>query len=113
MQPTTHTAEPTRSLRRATEGRMIAGVCAGLADYFDVDVVLVRIVVAVLALIGGIGLPLYLAAWLLVPEEETDTSIAEHLIRDVRSPHDWPAHVRAFQGSDGDQDGGGHDVRAS
>lgn len=62
---------------------MIAGVCAGLADYFDVDVVLVRVAVAALALAAGVGVPLYLAAWLLVPDEDTDESVAERLLHDI------------------------------
>ncbi len=99
-----------QALRRASDGRMIAGVCAGLADYFDIDVVVVRVAVAVLALVGGVGVPLYLAAWLLVPEDETDESIAERLLRDGRGHTDWTPSVhhagRAGQG-------GTNDARAS
>ena len=80
---------------------MLGGVCAGIADCFDVDVVLVRIAVAVLALAGGVGVPLYLAAWLLVPEEGTDESIAERLLHDVRGPNHWTPHVHAGQGGEG------------
>ena len=77
---------------------MIAGVCAGLADYFDVDVVLVRIVVVVLALFAGIGVPLYLAAWLLVPEEGADESIAEQLLEDARGHGRWTPRVHHGEG---------------
>ena len=59
---------------------MLAGVAGGLADYFDVDPVIVRIGLLVLALVGGLAVPLYLAAWLLIPEEGTDTSVAEDLL---------------------------------
>ncbi len=59
---------------------MLAGVAGGLADYFDVDPVVVRIGLLVLALMGGLAVPLYLAAWLLIPEEGTDTSVAEDLL---------------------------------
>lgn len=48
---------------------MLAGVCGGLADYFGVDVTLIRVVFVVLAVMGGAGLVIYLAMWLLVPEE--------------------------------------------
>jgi len=67
-------------LRRAVRGRLLGGVAAGVADYFDVDVVVVRIAFVALALVGGIGVPLYLAAWLIVPDEETGESVAEHLL---------------------------------
>jgi phage shock protein PspC (stress-responsive transcriptional regulator) len=52
---------------------MIAGVAAGFADYLDVDVVVVRIAFVVLAALGGTGVWLYLAAWLLMPPDTDDT----------------------------------------
>jgi phage shock protein PspC (stress-responsive transcriptional regulator) len=58
---------------------MVAGVAAGLADYLEVDPSTVRIAFAVLALVGGVGVPLYLAAWLLLPEEGAELSIGEEL----------------------------------
>lgn len=70
----------TRGFRRAVQGRLVGGVAAGLAEYFDVDVVLVRIAMVALALLGGLAVPLYAAAWLLVPEEGSDESIAERLV---------------------------------
>ena len=59
---------------------MVAGVAAGLADYFDVDPTLVRIGFVVLACLGGLAVPLYLAGWLLIPDEDTDQSVAEELL---------------------------------
>lgn len=86
MEPTTaahHTpgVAAIRSLRRATGDRLVAGVAGGLAEYLDVDVVLVRVAIVAVALLGGLAVPLYLAAWLLVPEEGGDESIAERLLR--------------------------------
>jgi phage shock protein PspC (stress-responsive transcriptional regulator) len=69
-----------RQLRRSFEGRMVAGVAAGVARYFDVDVVVVRIALVALTLMAGIGVPLYAAAWLLVPDEESELSVADHLL---------------------------------
>jgi phage shock protein PspC (stress-responsive transcriptional regulator) len=63
-------------LRRSIDGRMIGGVAAGLAAHFALEVTLVRAALVVLAILGGAGLALYLAAWLLIPEEGTDRSIA-------------------------------------
>lgn len=59
---------------------MVAGVAAGLAVHFDLDVAIVRIAIVVLACVGGLGLPLYLAAWLLLPEEGSDQSVLESLL---------------------------------
>lgn len=82
------TEEPTPTtrpiLRRPANGRLLAGVAAGLADYFGIDVVIVRIVIATLALFGGAGVGLYLAAWLLIPEEGCKESVASDLLRDLR-----------------------------
>jgi phage shock protein PspC (stress-responsive transcriptional regulator) len=71
-------------LRRAYEGRLIAGVCAGLADYLAIDVTLVRVAFVVLAFAGGAAVPAYLACLLLIPEEGSDQSIAGSLLDAVR-----------------------------
>ena len=71
-------------LRRAVNGRMVAGVCAGIADYLGVDVTLVRVAFAVFTFLGGAGIPAYLACLLLIPEEGHDQSIAGDLIDSVQ-----------------------------
>ena len=58
-----------RRLLRSREDRMIGGVCGGLGRYFNVDPILFRIGMVVLAVVGGAGLLLYLAGLLLVPSE--------------------------------------------
>jgi len=71
----------TKILVRSRKGRMVAGVCAGLADYFGMDVTLVRVIVAVIAVItGGVGVLAYLAAWAIIPDEGEKTSIADNLV---------------------------------
>ena len=67
-------------LHRRRGGRMLGGVAVGLADYFDVDPVLVRVGFVVLTFVGGLAVPLYLAGWALIPDEDTDTSIAEDIL---------------------------------
>jgi phage shock protein C len=67
-------------LRRAVDGRMLAGVCAGLADYLAVDVTVVRVAFGVLTFLGGAGIPAYLACLLLIPEEGSDESVAGSLL---------------------------------
>jgi phage shock protein C len=58
-----------KKLVRPRNGRKIAGVCLGFAEYFDLDVTLVRIVWAVCALFGAFGAVAYGAAWIVMPEE--------------------------------------------
>lgn len=57
----------TERLYRSDREKMIGGVCGGLADYFSVDVTLVRLIVVVAAFAGGVGFLAYLAAWVIVP----------------------------------------------
>src|ERR1700683_4595173 len=71
----------TKSLVRSRKGRMVAGVCAGLADYFGMDVTLVRVIVAVIAVItGGVGVLAYLAAWAIIRDEGEKTPFADNLV---------------------------------
>ncbi|HEX4126001.1 MAG TPA: PspC domain-containing protein [Acidimicrobiales bacterium] len=72
-------------LHRAGQGRMLAGVASGLADFFDVDPTIVRIAFVALAFLGGLAVPLYLAGWLLIPDEYSDTSVAEELLARERA----------------------------
>jgi phage shock protein PspC (stress-responsive transcriptional regulator) len=67
---------PTR-LRRDMDHRMLGGVAAGLALYLDVDVVIIRVAIAVLTLFGGVGALIYVAAWLLVPADEEEQPLAQ------------------------------------
>jgi phage shock protein PspC (stress-responsive transcriptional regulator) len=71
----------TKVLARSRKGRMVAGVCEGVADYFGIDVTLVRAIVAVVSVItGGAGVLAYLAAWVIIPGEGEKTSIAQNLV---------------------------------
>ena len=63
-------------LRRSGDERMLAGVAGGIARYLNADVTLVRVIIAALALVTGAGVALYLAAWLLIPADGEDESIA-------------------------------------
>lgn len=85
----------TRLLRRPHQGRWVAGVAAGLAEYLEVDVVVVRIALVAAAAVGGVGIPLYLAAWLLVPDEDAEESVAEHLLSHVGVAGGWSQRLCA------------------
>jgi len=59
-----------RRLYRLTQDKKIAGVCSGLAQYFDVDVTLMRLAVAAgIIFSGGLGLVAYIAAWVIMPTD--------------------------------------------
>jgi phage shock protein C len=64
-------------LRRSADDRMLAGVAGGIARYLNVDATLVRVgVVALTLLMTGVGAALYIAAWLLIPADGEDQSVA-------------------------------------
>lgn len=60
---------PVRELRRSRTDRIIGGVAAGLARYFGIDPILIRVAFVVFTLAGGSGILAYLILWLVVPEE--------------------------------------------
>ncbi|MCL4802890.1 MAG: PspC domain-containing protein [Anaerolineae bacterium] len=59
-----------KRLTRVEDGRMVAGVCAGLAKYFGVDPTLVRIIFILLTIFAAGGVLIYLVLWLLMPMEQ-------------------------------------------
>jgi phage shock protein C len=69
-----------KRLLRIRQGRIVAGVCAGLGAYFRVDVNLVRLAFGVFTVFYGLGILLYLIAWLILPEEGEDGSIVESFV---------------------------------
>ena len=71
-----------RQLRRSADDRMLAGVAGGIARYLGADVTLVRVIIAALTLLNGLGLALYIAAWLLIPEDGEEQSLAAAWIAD-------------------------------
>ena len=80
----THTAPERVLLRRSYTDRMLGGVAGGLARYFGVDTMIVRIAFVVLTVFGGAGIPIYLAGLLLIPDEGSDQSIAGSLIESLQ-----------------------------
>jgi phage shock protein PspC (stress-responsive transcriptional regulator) len=74
-----------RSLSRPVDGRMLGGVASAIADYLAVDVAIIRIAIVVLCLVGGAGLPLYAAGWLLIPDRGSEWSIATQLLHGLES----------------------------
>lgn len=59
-----------KRLIRSEKNKVIAGVCSGLGEYFDIDPTIVRLVFIVFALAGGPGIVAYLIMWLVMPPGE-------------------------------------------
>src|SRR5918994_19671 len=77
-----------RALRRSRSDRVIAGVLGGMGRRLGVDPLVLRIVTVVLAIFGGVGVLAYAAAWLLIPAEDDEGSVAEQALgrQDTGSP---------------------------
>ncbi|TDD08673.1 PspC domain-containing protein [Nonomuraea deserti] len=81
-----------KKLRRTHKGRIVAGVCAGVGEYVGIDANMVRIALAIATLFGGLGVGVYVIGWLLIPDEQAETSIVQDLVnkQQNRSTHtDW------------------------
>jgi phage shock protein PspC (stress-responsive transcriptional regulator) len=74
-------------LRRSADDKMLAGVAGGIARHLNVDVTLVRVIIAALALFTGAGAALYLAAWLLIPADGDGQSVAAAWLAGRRDRH--------------------------
>jgi phage shock protein PspC (stress-responsive transcriptional regulator) len=91
MTENTHTVEtPTvQRLERSRSDRMLAGVCGGLARYFDIHPAFFRVGFVVLTLLGGAGILIYLAALLVMPDENKEDSVVTAALRNRRD-RPWP-----------------------
>lgn len=69
-----------RRLRRSRQERILVGVCGGIGEYFSVDPNLIRIVFIVACFFGGAGVLVYVAGWVLMPDESETTSIAQRMV---------------------------------
>lgn len=72
-----------KKLQRPLGNRMLAGVCAGAAEFLGIDANIVRIGLVAFNLFGGAGVGLYLIGWALIPEEGASTSIAEDFMKNM------------------------------
>ncbi|MFW6287534.1 MAG: PspC domain-containing protein, partial [bacterium] len=57
-----------KKIYRSRKDRMLGGVCGGIADYFNIDTTIVRLAAVLLLFAEGIGLILYIIAWIVIPE---------------------------------------------
>ena len=75
-------SDEVKKLYRSTDDQWLAGVCGGLAKYFNVDPTLVRVIFVVLALIGLGGVLIYLVLWVIVPPEPTEEEqvMIDHIV---------------------------------
>ena len=86
-------APAVKRLERSRDGRIVAGVCAGLGRDFDITPAVFRLGLVVLTLLGGAGILVYIAAILVIPKQGEERSIAEDILANRR---DHPVRLIAF-----------------
>jgi phage shock protein C len=64
-------------LYRSEKDRVIAGVCAGLGEFFQIDPTIVRIIFIIITIFGGGGILLYLILWLIIPSQKADSQLTK------------------------------------
>lgn len=69
-----------KKIYRSETDRILGGVCGGLAEYFEIDPTIVRLIFALITIFGGSGVVLYIILWVLIPsksyvDSETDENI--------------------------------------
>lgn len=88
-----------KQLRRVRDGKVIAGVCAGVGRYLGVDPNILRVTLAIASLFGGLGIGIYIVAWLLIPDQSKDKSIVHDLVDKNKDNPAWQdARAKAEQG---------------
>ena len=70
----TPASSTTKQLTRSKTDKVIAGVAGGLAEYFNIDAAIIRIILVILAVIEGGGIILYFILWLIIPAAKTSTN---------------------------------------
>ena len=69
-------------LTRSTKDRVIGGVAGGIAQYLNIDPILIRLAFVVLALVSGTGVMIYSILWLLIPEETSKVNNSNEVIQE-------------------------------
>jgi len=66
-----------KRLYRSKTERKIAGVCTGLGEYFNVDPVLIRLIMVLLIFAYGVGILAYIIGWIIIPEKPAEANLNE------------------------------------
>lgn len=101
----------TRKIYRSRKDYMIAGVCGGIAEYFDIDSTLVRLLAILIVFLGGAGIVAYIIAWIIIPfnpeqvedrtieQENSETVTQQRRGIDNKQGHIWGGLILIFLGS--------------
>lgn len=76
-----------KKLYKSANNRVLCGVCGGIGEYFDLDPVIVRLLVVVFTLMGGAGLIGYIIAAIIVPEKKKNKDVEPNYTYDDQSTY--------------------------
>lgn len=76
-------SDDVKKLHRSKENRWLAGVCGGIAEYFNVDATLIRVLFILFGFVVGGGIVIYLILWIIIPEAPETTAEVDLVIEDV------------------------------
>ena len=79
----------TRELVRPREGRIVAGVAQGLANRYDLPVLLIRVIFVLLTFAGGLGVALYAAGWFLIRSDDEADTPAQRIFSGASTSRSW------------------------
>jgi phage shock protein PspC (stress-responsive transcriptional regulator) len=88
----TTTTAPHRApsrLTRPRDGRVVAGVARAISLQSNLPVAVIRLVFVISAFIGGVGIALYIAGWVLIPEEGSNESLGKRWFTNLDNPRSW------------------------
>jgi phage shock protein C len=74
-----------KTLLRSSKNKVIAGVCGGLGEYFELDPVLFRLLFVAVTLLGGSGVLIYIILWLVIPEDTSKGKDTEDTLKENAS----------------------------
>jgi len=74
--------EQHRKVYRSEKDRLIAGVCGGLAEYFNTDPVLVRLIFVLFAFVSGLGIIAYIVLWIIAPRASSQEVSSKEVLKE-------------------------------
>jgi phage shock protein C len=83
-----------KRLYRSTTNKIVAGVCGGLGEYFNIDPVFVRVIAVILAIIPhGFGIVAYIVAWIIIPKEREAGAVVEKPVQKQKPLSPWNKYL--------------------
>ncbi len=82
-----------KKLYRSKKDSIIGGVCGGIAEYFEIDPTLVRLLAILIVFVGGVGIIAYIVAWIIIPQNPEEVLEQEQIYSSSEGHEDRNKHV--------------------